>query len=109
MIKNKNIFFYNLKKFRKKKALILENGENFSYNDLDKQSELFSKKLPSKKKLVFLLCENNIETIIGYLAFIKKGYSVAIIDNKINDVFLKNLIKIYKPSFIFCSKKKKLF
>jgi len=105
---NNNIFFENLKKFNNKKALILESGQIITYNQLVKETSLLSSKLTGdKKKLVFLLGENNFETIIGYLAFVKKGFSIAILDSKINDFFLKNLIKVYKPSFIFCSKEKK--
>ncbi len=106
---NNNIFLENLKKFNNKKALILESGQIITYNQLVKETCLLSRKLSGdKKKLVFLLGENNFETIVGYLAFIKKGFSIAILDSKINDFFLKNLIKLYKPSFIFCSKKKNL-
>ena len=101
-----NIFFENLKKFKNKKALILESGQTITYNQLDKEAKSLLKKLPDKKKLIFLLGENNFETIVGYLAFAKKGFSVAILDSKINDIFLNSLIKLYKPSFIFCSKKK---
>ena len=101
-----NIFFENLKKFKNKKALILESGQTITYNQLDKEAKTLLKKLPDKKKLIFLLGENNFETIVGYLAFAKKGFSVAILDSKINDIFLNSLIKLYKPSFIFCSKKK---
>ncbi len=100
------IFFENIKKFKNKKALILESGHTVTYNKLDKEADLLLRKLPDKKKLIFLLGENNFETIVGYLAFVKKGYSVAILDSKINDVFLNSLIKLYKPCFIFCSKKK---
>lgn len=103
-----NIFLKDLKKFKNKKALILENGQAITYNQLNSEAESLSKKLPAKKKLIFLLAENNFETIVGYISFVKKGFSVAILDSKINNFFLKNLIKLYKPSYIFCSNKKKM-
>ena len=99
-----NIYLKNLKKFKERKALVLESGEILTYNQLDREAKLISKKLPKKKKLIFLLRQNNIETIIGYIAFIQQGFSVAILDFKINRVFLKDLIKLYNPSFIFCSR-----
>ena len=103
---NNNIFLKNLKKFKNKKALILENGQSITYNQLDNETLFLSKKIPAKKRLIFLLAENNFETIVGYLSFVNKGFSVAVLDSKINDFFLKNLVKLYKPSFIFCKKKK---
>ena len=99
-----NIFLKNLKKFKNRKALVLESGEILTYNQLDREAKLISKKLPLKKKLIFLLGENNIETIIGYIAFIQQGFSIVILDFKINKIFLKDLIKLYNPSFIFCSR-----
>ena len=101
-----NIFLKKLNKFKNRKAIILENGETFTYNQLDREAKLISKKLPLKKKLIFLLGENNIETIIGYIAFTRQGFSVAILDFKINNIFFTNLIKLYNPSFIFCSRDK---
>ena len=98
-----NIFLKNLKRFKNRKALVLESGEILTYNQLDREAKLISKKLPLKKKLIFLLGENNIETIIGYIAFIQQGFSIVILDFKINKIFLKDLIKLYNPSFIFCS------
>ena len=48
---------------------------------------LLSNKLSDKKKLIFLLGENNFETIVGYLAFTANNFSVAIIDSKLNNYF----------------------
>ena len=66
----------------------------------------YQKNLIKKKKIVFLLGKNNLETIIGYIAFVNQGYAVMLLDFKINNLFLKNLISIYKPNYIFCDKKK---
>lgn len=105
---DKIIFLKNLNKFRNKKALILETGEEVSYAQLFKVSLLISSKLEKKKKLIFLLGKNNFETIAGYIAFVQKGYAIAIIDFKINNIFLKNLIRLYKPAYIFHPKKQKI-
>ena len=66
----------------------------------------FSKKLSEKKKLVFLLGRNDLETITAYISFINKGHAVAFLDFKISNFFLNRLISLYKPSFIFCEKKR---
>ena len=104
-----NIFFKNLKKFKNRKALISENGESVTYNQLDKYSKLITEKLPLKKKLIFLLGENNIETIAGYIAFVRQSFCVVILDFKINNIFLNNLIKLYKPHYIYCSRNRQKF
>ena len=107
MSKKDNFFYRKLVSFKKKIALILENKETITYNELLVYSEKISRKLHKKKKLVFLLGKNNLETIVGYISFIRKGHAVVLLDSKINNLFLKNLIHIYKPNYIFCDTKKK--
>ncbi len=106
MSKKVNFFSNRFNKFKKNKALILENGKFFTYKSLILNSKKFFKLLPSKKKLIFLLGQNNFETIAGYISFIDKGHAVALLDYKINNFFLNKLISIYKPSYIFCEKDK---
>ena len=106
MLKKNNLFFRKLSSFKKNTALILENNKFITYSELLLETKKISKKLPNKKKLVFLLGKNNLETIIGYISFVNKGYAVVLLDFKINNIFLKNLISIYKPSYIFCEKEK---
>ena len=106
MLKKNNLFFKKLASFKKNIALILENHKSITYNELLTNSKKISKKLNKKKKLVFLLGKNNLETIIGYIAFVNQGYAVMLLDFKINNLFLKNLISAYKPNYIFCDKKK---
>ena len=106
MLKKNNLFFRKLSSFKKNTALILENNKFITYSELLLDTKKVLKKLSNKKKLVFLLGKNNLETIIGYMSFVNKGYAVVLLDYKINNIFLKNLVSIYKPSYIFCEKVK---
>ena len=76
MLEENNFFFKKFKKFNKKIALITEDNTIISYKDLINLSRKISSKLSSKKKLVFLLGQNNLETIVAYLAFINKRHTV---------------------------------
>ncbi len=105
MLEKNKCFFGILKKFKKKTALIIENGEQISYNQLLSYSTKLEKILTNNKNLVFLLGQNNLETITGYISFVNKGYAVFLIDYRINQVFLKKLINLYKPNLIFTPKK----
>ncbi len=106
MLKKNNYFFKKLEKFKKNNALILENNKYITYNELLLISKKISKKIQKKKKLIFLLGQNNLESVAGYISFVNKGHSVALLDFRINEIFLKRLISIYKPSYIFCEKGK---
>ena len=109
MLRKKNNLFKKFVKFKKNKALLTEHGERITYEKLIYDSKKISYQIENEKKLVFLLCQNNIETITGYISFVNKGYAVALLDNRTNSIFLKKLTDIYKPSYIFCEKTKTRF
>ncbi len=49
MLKKNNFFFKKLEKFKKNKALILENSKYITYNELLLNSKIISKQLQKKK------------------------------------------------------------
>ena len=54
-------------KFKKKTALITNSNDKISYHQLSDHIKKFSKYL-DKRELVFLICDNNIESIVAYLS-----------------------------------------
>ena len=100
------MLFDHLKKFSKRTALISENLEKLSYSGLISRADKIASQV-SKKSLVFILCENNIDSIVAYVGFIRSGNTVCLFDQNINDELLKRIINLYQPSFIFSNKKKK--
>ena len=105
---SKNNFFTKLSIFKEKTALISEFNEKISYATLIKKTIEFSYNLREEKSLVFLIGKNNFETIIAYVSFINKGYTVFFVDPKINEIFLQKLINRYKPAYIFCKNRDNL-
>tara|TARA_B100000787_G_scaffold168299_1_gene156801 strand:+ start:248 stop:1660 length:1413 start_codon:yes stop_codon:yes gene_type:complete len=91
--------------YKNNNALILENDELISYNELIKKIEDFSKNI-KKRSLIFLLCKNNFESIVGYLGSIKSNCVISLIDEKINDDSFIKLVNNYHPDFIFFNKKR---
>ena len=54
-----------------------------------------------KKKLVFLFCDNSVESITAYLSILRSG-NAAYLANSNMDIFLKkDLINLYQPEIIF--------
>ncbi len=92
-------------KYKKNNALILENEEIISYNELIKKIEDFSKNI-KQRSLIFLLCKNSFESIVGYLGSIKANCVISLIDEKISNESLIKLINKYYPDFIFFDKKR---
>ena len=99
--------FAELIRFKNKTALILENKKKISYSDLNKQVKKLRKNI-KKNSLIFILCDNDIETIAMYLACIKNKTICLLLEGNLNLIHLNRLIKIYKPEYIFCNYKKKI-
>ena len=63
MLKKDNQFFKKLENFKDNTALILENGKFITYKKLLLSAKKISNKLDEEKKLIFLIGQNNFETI----------------------------------------------
>ena len=96
------------KKYKNKIALINEKDELISYNDLFDLTKNLSEKTNSNS-LNFLICDNNFESIIFYIALVSSKSPTLLIDEKTNYEHLKSLIKKYKPNKIFINKNIKSF
>ena len=105
MTKFSNYFWNNLKAFSDNTALFdTKINKAFSYAELEKESQVLAEKLrlPSKS-IIFLFTTNNPESIIAYIAALKSGNTVLLLDEKLNDEIRNNLIENYKPDFIISS------
>ena len=100
--------FDNINKYENNNALVTENEEIITYKTLLKFSKNISKNIKNRC-LVFLLCGNNLESISGYLGFLKSNCVISMIDERMSEKHLNRLISIYKPDFIFLKKKKNKF
>jgi|TARA_B110000914_G_scaffold225686_1_gene247145 long-chain acyl-CoA synthetase len=91
--------------YKNNKALLLKGNEVISFKELIKKIEEFSKNI-KKRSLIFLVCKNNPESIVGYLGSIKSNCVISLIDENISDNSFNKLIKNYHPDFIFFEKKR---
>ena len=90
-----------LNKFKNNIAIVDENNKKYSYKKIKQEINTFSKIINKKRRLCFILCQNDISTIIAYLSFLSSGSVVALIDKNIKNNSLQNLINIYEPDYIF--------
>tara|TARA_B110000093_G_scaffold54210_1_gene58353 strand:+ start:375 stop:614 length:240 start_codon:yes stop_codon:yes gene_type:complete len=72
----------SLKKYKKNTALISEN-KCISFVELEKYSNDLAKNF-KKENLMFLICENNIESILFYLSSLKKKLCTSFVRKKYN-------------------------
>ena len=101
-------YFYDLKYFADNVAIINDRRNKYTYANLNEFCrDLKSNISFASKKLLFVLCENSIETIVAYLACLQANTVVTLLDAKINKSLLKNLIITYSPDFIWLPKQNK--
>lgn len=83
-------------------ALITEN-KKISYRKLNEISNKIGDAV-KRRCLIFLLATNSADSIAGYIGFLNKKIVPVMIDAELNIESLKNLVKIYRPDYLFLPK-----
>ena len=107
MTKISNYFWNNLKAFSANTALVDTAIEkSVTYAELEQEAKGLSEKIKLHfKGLIFLFTANNAESVITYIASLKSGNAVLLLDEKLNNEIRNGLIENYKPDYIISSSK----
>lgn len=81
-------------------ALITEDGSEISYAELSRNCSLIADHIP-QRSLVFCLCTNTAESIIGYVAFLQNSIVPLMLDAHMDKELLDTLIKTYCPDYLW--------
>jgi len=92
---------WNFKKFQSNIAVIEANGQKWSFKELASEINRFKIQIRDSRSLIFILTQNNIESLVGYLFAIEFNHVPLLINSEINQVLLKELITIYQPNYLF--------
>jgi long-chain acyl-CoA synthetase len=88
--------------FRNNTCLIdYHNKKVLSYEETDQLVNTVVPYISGEKKLAFLFCNNDYKSIVFYLALLRSGNAVLLLDSKLNNEIRKILINIYHPELIF--------
>ena len=93
------MFSYN--KYSSNLAIISDLGEGLTYAELNGRVQAIARTL-QKGVLQFCLCENNLESLIFYLACLEANAPVVMLDAKKDAELLDHLRDIYKPGETIC-------
>ncbi len=100
MVLNSENKIWNLGQYNDKIALIDESGVELTYASLGIMSDELIRAI-GHRCLVFVLCTNEIGSVVGYTAFINSGIVPAMLSNRIDESMLWNLIHTYEPEYIW--------
>ena len=93
-------FFNRLDKYDSNTAIITKKSEYVSYKDLLSFADTIGKRIEDRC-LVFVVCNNSFESIAGYIGLMRAGAVLFLIHNTIHDTFLKNLLDIFHPKYVY--------
>jgi len=93
-------FWNNLEQYGKSPALISEQ-ETVSYKELSQIADMIAGDIP-ERSFAFLICKNQIASVVGYIAFLRKRIVPVLLSASIDNELFNNLMRIYKPQFIWC-------
>ncbi|MCW8932300.1 MAG: AMP-binding protein [Gammaproteobacteria bacterium] len=88
----------------KRTALYTPDGKQISYFDLNAQANLLNNKLSSledERQLIFILCQQNVATVVAIVAMLTGKHVAILIPETINEDQLQDLISNYQPNIIY--------
>lgn len=96
-------YFEQNRLYKNRTAIIDTTGNHLTYNDLYTYSVDIASKVP-KRSLVFSFCHNVAGSLAGYFSFLSNNIVPVLLDMHIEEELAKNLISIYKPTFLYVPK-----
>lgn len=96
----KMFFYRRLEQYGGRTALVSSDGTKLTYSELAAAADEFSAAV-SPRSLVFLLCRNCVETVVGYTACMRGEAVAAMLGAGIDGSLLEELLDSYRPSYIW--------
>ncbi len=81
-------------------AAIQSDGQTLTYDNLVKEADSLASVI-GKRTLVFSLCSNSLESLIGYVGFLRNDIVPVLLDSKLNAELLAKLLKTYEPAYVW--------
>ena len=98
-------FYNDIDVYGSTTAIISESSEYFTYAELLKVADALKSQF-TKKCLVFSVCENSLESVAGYIGFLRARIVPVLINGSINRELFDNLLRTYKPEYIWLQSEK---
>ena len=100
----KQKMFLNIDKQVSHKIAMIDNEDNqITYGSLMEQI-YFIGNFIDKRSVIFILCENTVGAVTGYLGFVENGAVPLTLNSKIDDELFNHLFDIYMPAYLWIPK-----
>lgn len=93
-------FYDNLSRHESNTAAIADNGVELSYSELERSSDEWFARI-NHRCLVFILCENSLGPVVGYVSCLRHQAVPLLLAKDLNPELLRGLIDLYRPEFLY--------
>ncbi|MYN46069.1 AMP-binding protein [Pseudoduganella sp. FT93W] len=93
-------FYDELERYSDRTALITEQHGHTSYGQLAQTADALGAALPPHS-LVLCLCDNNLESVAGYLGLLRRRCVPLLVNSSIHPQLLDNLLQTYQPAYVY--------
>lgn len=101
------MLFSKIESFSANIAFVDSGGEKIYYSKILNDIKIFEP-IIKKRSLILIQSNNMYESILSYIASIKLNFVPILVDSNSNQIFFKDLIKKYKPDFLFILENKNI-
>lgn len=91
---------WDFRRFGEKIAIIDSNGRQVTYNELANLGDDLVCDI-EPRSLIFIMCKNEIDSVVGYTAAIEHGIVPLLIKADIDEELKQNLLETYKPAYVY--------
>lgn len=81
-------------------AVVDDSGTSCTYGELCKFATQFGKILP-KRTLIFILAENTLDSLLGYIGSLSNGIVPLVISRNTDEALYKRFMEMYSPAYIW--------
>jgi acyl-CoA synthetase (AMP-forming)/AMP-acid ligase II len=93
-------YFEKIRTYQDSIALYPEAGKQVAYRQLCDDADSIARTI-GRRCLVFLMCRNCVESVAGYVGFLRAGIVPVLLADSIDAALLNNLLEKYQPSYFF--------
>ncbi|WP_320128717.1 AMP-binding protein [uncultured Sphaerochaeta sp.] len=93
-------YFNRIEQFSNFFAVTQSDGQLLSYQALAFEADKLASAI-GKRTLVFSLCSNSIESLVGYVGFLRNDIVPVLVDNKLTPELFTNLQETYEPAYVW--------
>ena len=94
----KDFFYKQIEQYGDAIALTTENREHVTYQELVQRADRFAAQI-GRRCLVFLVCKNVTEAVIGYVGCLRNDIVPVMVSADMDEHLFRNLLENYRPMY----------